>query len=521
MSYNDINLVIKICRDNFAYLYTRDEVLFKLLKKSFIRKDREYNNYYRMYEEHRKIKYTLVDNDTVIKVKAGLIPFLCKSLDKTRYTYSIQDERLNVNEYPIRIVNKLSEEVTLRDYQEDAVKEAFKHPFSCLQLPTSSGKTEIAASIIRSFLNVYFTSAVLYAVPTLQLQKQSKERFEEYGIKTNIALPIQTGKVNILTFATINSINKNKDKFDYQQRNKIGAIIWDEAHHLSAKGLSKTIHYFKNLRLNIGLSATVSEDTQNVKKIYLKQLTTKEMDVFGCTGELVYDIATQVAINTGFITPIEIRVLQHYPKSKLDTDEIDWQIVKNVILKDRERAQLVSEYVYHIMKNANLNTVTLLIPEVEWSKLYMKELAILFKDVNVRVFELYGGNRIFEYDKNTGDRIELKKEEKEDAYGAIRNPNIRTVFSATTFFFEGADIPCIQAVVNCYGGKDSKRVRQQCGRAMRLFKNKDVAYIHEIKDNNNPILESQFRHRLEIYQKVYNAKVIYSSYKKGDIYIDR
>lgn len=245
------------------------------------------------------------------------------------------------------------------------------------------------------------------------------------------------------------------------------------------------------------------------------------MDVFGCTGELVYDIATQVAINTGFITPIEIRVLQHYPKSKLDTDEIDWQIVKNVILKDRERAQLVSEYVYHIMKNANLNTVTLLIPEVEWSKLYMKELAILFKDVNVRVFELYGGNRIFEYDKNTGDRIELKKEEKEDAYSAIRNPNIRTVFSATTFFFEGADIPCIQAVVNCYGGKDSKRVRQQCGRAMRLFKNKNVAYIHEIKDNNNPILESQFRHRLEIYQKVYNAKVIYSSYKKGDIYIDR
>ena len=40
------DLIIKIRRDNFAYLYTQDEKLFKLLVKSFIRKDKQYNNYY-------------------------------------------------------------------------------------------------------------------------------------------------------------------------------------------------------------------------------------------------------------------------------------------------------------------------------------------------------------------------------------------------------------------------------------------------------------------------------------------
>ena len=49
---------------------------------------------------------------------------------------------------------------------------------------------------------------------------------------------------------------------------------------------------------------------------------------------------------------------------------------------------------------------------------------------------------------------------------------------------------------------------------MRLFKDKNIAYIHEIKDKGNVVLESQFRHRIDIYKEEYDARIIYSSFGK-------
>lgn len=502
-----LNILIK--KDNYAYLNTNgNSKLFSLLLKSFSRKEKVFNNFYRMYEMRTSIYYGLVDNKKFIKIKAGLVPFLVASLDKNRIQYRIIDERKKLKTN-INIITRLNNDVELRKYQYEAVKAIFNVSYGVVQLPTSSGKTEISSSIIKSYFTEY-NDAILYVVPTVALQKEAKTRFESYGIDTNLQFPLQQNKVNIITYMGL--IRADNNKLGYKQRDTVGMIIFDEAHHLSADKSSKIVHRFNNLRSVIGMTATPSNDLET--KTFLKELNSKELTMFGCTGPVAYKMEIDETIDYGFVTPIEVRVVDFYTKHSLGEDENDWHIIKRVILKDEERAQFVANYTKHIFDDANLNTVVLLIPEVQWSRQYMKHIADLYKNSDVKIFELYGSGAICEYINNKPVSL-TSSTDKDRVMDEIRNPNIKTIFSATTFFFEGINIKNLQAVINCYGGRDSKRIKQQCGRAMRLFNGKNVAYIHEIKDCNNPVLLSQFRHRIDIYKQEYNAKIVYSSFGKN------
>lgn len=506
-----ININIK--KDYFAYITTDSKYLWELLIKSFTRRNREFNHFYKMYEYVDKKHYSLVNKGSCIKVKAGLIQFLCKSLDKNKIAYNILDERERIIlGKDFKIISHLSDDIKLRNYQLDAVKEVFKNPFGVIQLPTGTGKSEISAAVIKTYVYNYPKEAVIYLVPTIGLQKEASDRFSKYGIDINTKLPLKVGCVNIFTYMFLNRVSN--DKFDYKQRNLVGAILYDEAQHLKGDKTSKIVHKFRNLRLNLGISATPSDCSDEHKK-YLKELDSTELTVFGSTGRIVYLMRIDESIDMDFVTPIEVHVAKFYGRFLDGNDQFDWSKVKQLHLKSEQRAEFVAEYTKHICDDANLNTVVLLIPEIEWSGLYMRYVKKAYMndaDSNVRFFEFYGGNVIYEYKDDAENPVRLSTEEKKEAMDAVLNPNIKTIFSATTWFYEGINIPNIQAIINCYGGRDSKRVKQQCGRAMRLFKDKSVAYIHEIEDVNNIVLMSQFTRRLGIYIDEYNADIKYSSF---------
>ena len=472
------------------------------------RRVKQYNNYCKYYEKVQKRHYTLDNNGTTIKIQAGLVLFLCKSLDKQNIEYSLVDERKDLNIDIDNINIKLDDEITLRDYQEDSVRAALKLRYGFIKLPTGTGKSEVAATIIREFLNKYPQEAVLYAVPTIKLKKQSIERFAKYGITTNDSFPIETGCVNILCYKSI--LSADTTKYDYKQRDSIGAYIIDEAHHLSSSKLNKQVHRLHNLRLCIGLSATPFDSETTKIKTKLKELTDKEMNIFGATGVLMYSMDEQESKKQKFITDVEIRVLKN--KTNIDyLDANDWIFIKNNILKDPTRAQRVAEYTKHIVQEANLNNVVLLIPEVAWSRQYMSIVYDVFKnEPNTRIFEMYGKGIIVEH--TSKGVITLKESEKQQLNKDIANPNIKTIYSATSFFKEGVDIPSIQALINVGAGKGVIPTKQILGRIVRLFKGKNIAYLHEIKDENNNVLLNQFNKRIKIYTEQYKAKVKYSTF---------
>lgn len=499
-------LIITIKRDNYAYFScNKGDKLFSLLLASFTRKEKEYNNYYRIWETRIKKVYSLLDNGETLRVKAGLIPYLCNSLIANNIDFKIEDKRKTINSN-FTPIYELNNEIKLRDNQIEAVNNVIRDRFCYVQIPTSGGKTEISASLIKSFLKCYSTEAVLYIVPTKKLQEEATERFIKYNIPVNNKLPIIKGEANVLTYASITRATTSK--FDYIQRNSIGMFIVDEAHHLSADKLSNVVHNLHNLRFSVGMSATPSNDTQ--VKHYLKELNYKEMLVYGCTGVCSYRLEILDVIEKNLVTKIKVDVLSN--TVNYTYEENDWNLIKNVILKDKNRAVRIAKYVKYIVDTLNLNTISLLTAEVEFSSIYMKEIFNEFKDDDVYIFELYGGNSAVIYNKD-GSTTKVNKEQGINyIYDMIRNPNIKTIFSCTSFFYEGINIINLQAIVNCYGGRDSKRIKQQVGRCMRLFEGKDIAYIYEIQDIGNAVLENQFNKRIGIYEKEYNADITYSKF---------
>ena len=161
-----------------------------------------------------------------------------------------------------------------------------------MQLPTGSGKSEIAASIIRTYLNYYFNRAVVYVVPTIKLQKEAKERFESYSIPCNTELPFVIGCANIITYASmVRTEIKTTDK------DKVGALIFDESHHLKGAKSSKIIHQYKKLNMCIGLSATIAIKLSEKK--YLNQLTDEDLNILGCVGYPLYIKEIEETANPG------------------------------------------------------------------------------------------------------------------------------------------------------------------------------------------------------------------------------
>lgn len=493
-------LNIKIDKDNFAYLTTDDSYLFKLIEKSLTREVRKFNNWFKFYENKKVKHYSLVNNGTKIKFKAGLVQFLCNSFNKRGIRYNIEDKRNYLSISAKQAVIKLNDDVTLRNYQQQAVKSVFNsNGYGCLQLPTGSGKSEIAASIIRTYLNYYFNRAVVYVVPTIKLQKEAKERFESYSIPCNTELPFVIGCANIITYASmVRAEIKTTDK------DKVGALIFDESHHLKGAKSSRIIHQYKKLNMCIGLSATIAIKLSEKK--YLNQLTDEDLNILGCVGYPLYIKEIEETIKEKYVTPIEICVLDNPEDVVLTDDEMsDWHTVKKLVLMTENRANLIAKLLKQLVEKDKLNTVCLLIPEVKWSQHFMTQVANAMQDKkDARFILTYGGNK---YDEIVdGHLIHLNGDMITDAENDIRDPNKLTIFSATTYFFEGINITNIQAVINVYGGRSSTRVKQQVGRAVRLFEGKEIAYIYEIWDKN-PIFESQLKTRLNIYKKEYNAEI--------------
>lgn len=541
-----VKLCIVIAKDNYAYLSIigddRDskEKLYKSLCKSYTREVSRYNNYFKMYEKIRERHYEsfvgCIDSDgfslirkcdkkklngdkshsvtTILKVKAGTIKFLTNSLSKQGIEYIIQDQRSYfVKPDGFSVVSRLDDKVTLRDYQIDAVNAVYNSDgFCCVQIPTGGGKTECAASIIKTYMAYtedMNKQSIVYVVPTIRLLNEAKSRFKKYDIPCDSETCLKEnsfrrGYVNLVTYMFFARRDISQEEY-----NSISVVLWDEMHHLKAPKSSQIVHNMSNLVLNVGLSATISADIEYKK--YLKKLVSDDFNKFGSTGYPIYVKRIVETIEEGSVLPIKVHVLENNEQIKLDGDDAqDWHKIRKAVLQSPGRGELVASLIKHIVQNEKLNTICLLIPEIEWSHNFMLQVAESLKGTpyykEAQIILTYGGNK---YDIiENGQLVTVYDEEyKVKLDENIHNPDKLTIFSCTSYAYEGIDITNMQAIVNVYGGRSDTRVKQQAGRVMRLFSDKDVANIYEIYDKNNPILAQQFKIRLGIYTKSYDAEV--------------
>ena len=72
---------------------------------------------------------------------------------------------------------------------------------------------------------------------------------------------------------------------------------------------------------------------------------------------------------------------------------------------------------------------------------------------------------------------------------------------ATTIFDEGVDIPELQKVVLCSGGKSQVKLLQRLGRGVRKAPGKKVVEIVDCADTHHPLLRKHALERKKLFKR--------------------
>ena len=128
--------------------------------------------------------------------------------------------RLPVEHIPVSIPNL----PTMRDYQLDAVKSAKMHPHTLIVLPTGTGKTEVALSIIN---DLHIPTIII--TPQIRLVDQWIARIKQYGGQ---ATGVSSGMGSMSRFSNLTVTTYQSALLNLPEVLRFRLVVFDEVHHL-------------------------------------------------------------------------------------------------------------------------------------------------------------------------------------------------------------------------------------------------------------------------------------------------
>lgn len=222
-------------------------------------------------------------------------------------TYGSPDDKIQVDPKKImKFIDSLDlhsggKQITIRDYQFDAICTAISERRCILLSPTGSGKSLIIYVLTRWYQENY-EDKILIIVPTIQLVDQMYGDFEDYASNVDWNVKhelhkIYSGqeKVNVhenIYISTWQSIYKlPRTWFE-----RFGCIFGDEAHEFAAQSLTKSMDKSSNAQFRIGTTGTLSDSKTNqlvLEGIFgkvFKVTTTKKLQENDTLSQLKIDI---------------------------------------------------------------------------------------------------------------------------------------------------------------------------------------------------------------------------------------
>jgi len=224
----------------------------------------------------------------------------------------------------------------LREYQIRAVQSIQKAVDNnqdrfLFEMATGTGKTMVAAAVIRLFLRTGNASRVLFLVDRLELESQAKKAFSEY-LKKDYTIQIYKEnrndweKAHIL-ISTVQSLSDNYLKLF--SPTDFDLVISDEAHRSISGNARALFEYFGGYKL--GLTATPKDYLKNVNISELQEKDPRSLEkrilhdtykTFGCEGgDPTFQYTLLDGVKDGFLlNPVVIDARTHIT-TKLLSDE--------------------------------------------------------------------------------------------------------------------------------------------------------------------------------------------------------
>ena len=320
-----------------------------------------------------------------------------------------------------------------------AVEHIIKDEISLTELSVGSGKTVMAAEIIRR-LN-YKT---LFVVDVKVLLNQTKEEFEKLlGIECGL---ITEGKqewknVNIATIQTCVKFLKKKDKTFLKNLSECNVVIVDEAHCSKSKSYQMLFDNVK-ARYRIGLTGTAYSNGNDSLELYKS---------FGFPN---LKITLKDLVNKGYL----VKPIIKFIKYNHNNTYFNYDDAYLGILNSEERLNKVKEIV-NKHKDENILIITRRLKHAD------------------KIKEILGGN--VEIIKGS-----LSKKKREKYIKEMKQGNRKILIGTDKIVQKGLNIPNLNVLINYSANKGGIQTIQGLGRVIRKCEGKEVGYYYDFYDTN-------------------------------------
>lgn len=362
-------------------------------------------------------------------------------------------------------------EITLREFQRDAIFKMLTHRRGIVNAATNSGKTEMGSAVIQALKHL----SVLWVVHRRGLVIQSAERIRK---RTGLDVTIfegeeyQPGSIRITTSQNLYA-KKSRGRSAVKHAE---VLILDECHNLTPKLYKLLMH--SDAIYKWGLSGTPDKGDP-VAYTRLEAL-------FG--GEIVNISNTQL-IEKGFSVKPSVFTVPYGEDTILNPDVVDWDDIEEVsysqiydvaISQNEKRHQVIIDLVNTLKKEDF--PVLVIVNRIA----HGESLERIFKDTTSL-------NTAF----SSGDTSE---EIRQDVLTKMGKRAL-DVGIATIIFDEGVDVPEIRTLVFAAAGRSRRQLLQRVGRGLRTASGKETVKIFDIIDYTSDHFLEQGLSRIEEYKK--------------------
>lgn len=441
--------------------------------------------------------YELDDRDNMI-IPIGYLEFIKPYIipEQMKVTYNLKEPLVNTKQVLEKINKDLLPNIILRDQQIEAIRIALTLKRTIIQMGTGAGKSEVMCGIIETLRQeLGYIPTTLLLEPTDKLKKEMIERFNRYNLDAvdyNKKRTIQENKINISHPA---SLNNDLEKDNTILKN-VKVYFCDETHHQGASTYTATAINIPNAEYMIGVSASaVGQDHVNSKN--LQEYSLEELRSIAMMGLVSYNVTAKDLINDGKLSEPVLLVVNNLADEKVRKGkESDWHEISRVKLQSDIRTQQIAKCATYFSKMKRKTLI--LINNKEWA--YNIAKAIHDFDYGDECRLSFGGQTFLKYDNSTDEFIKDKETFQKFHTGEV------SILIGTQHLVEGVDVPSLDCVILPAIGKSERIQIQSCGRALRLTKNGNMAYIIDFSDEKDPILNHQFKKRLSTYINTIGVK---------------
>lgn len=352
--------------------------------------------------------------------------------------------------------------VELTEYQRKAVRALLAHGRGILEAPPGSGKTEIILAAIKSI-----GLPALWVVPTLNLQKQTVERFAARigkgcaGYKTGGRVIGESVWCHVAVENTLAT-----GEFLERQGQVYKILCMDEVHRQGAKTFYD-VSMAVDARWRFGCSATP-----------FKRKDGRDILLEAAIGPVVASCPAGVVEEEGRIVPTTVRMLRHY------TPHQEWgpvwgQVETQGIVHCGPRNEAIMDA---LAEYWGKEPVMILVRRIEHGRILREMIRARFGLGVPFVYGTHGAQA------------------RADAQAKLEEGRTPCLI-ASDIFGEGQDMPAVGVVIVAAGGKSEIRTVQRLGRAIRANDGKTRAIVYDLWDEHNGMLYRHVRKRLRQYEE--------------------